>query len=234
MKHFKRIAQGIDVQPYIDEIAAHREMFESDSSRQQGIPAQKETKAVLLFGVDVGDADRSQLDYAWLDTQSRHRRALRYRGCPTPESEILSTSSQYVRDLCNEMKGVPGRAVVAHLSPDGRIYPHTDDSLYWLMRDRYHLVVKAGEKGTWFRAGDEEAHMRQGELWWFDPTVEHEAHNVSGETRIHFVIDILSRHSLGTYLVRAKRSPLRTVWRTGGSLLKHLGPLRPAPAAAAD
>ena len=97
------------------------------------------------------------------------------------------------------------------------------------MRDRFHLVVKAGEKGTWFRAGDEEAYMRQGELWWFDPTVEHEAHNVSGEARIHFVIDILSRHSMGSYLARAKRAPLRTVWRTGGSLLKHFRPLSPAP-----
>lgn len=232
MKHFKKIRDGIDVQPYIDELSAHSQMFESDSSRQKGIPVQRETKAVLLFGVDVGDADRSQLDYAFLDTQARHGMAIRYRGTPTPESRILTTSTQYVKDLCKEMKGVPGRAVIARLKPDGRIYSHVDDSLYWLMRDRYHLVVKCGEKGTWFRAGDEEVHMRQGELWWFDPTVAHEAHNVSGEMRIHFVIDILSPHSLFSYLVRAKRAPLRTAKRSVGSLLKSYRPPRPAPAPA--
>jgi hypothetical protein len=227
MKHFKLIRDGIDVKPYIDELAAHSEFFESDSSRQNGIPVQRETKAVLLYGVDVGDLDRSQLDYAFLDTQARHGMAIRYRGHETPEAKVLGTSAQYVRDLCSEMKGVPGRAVIAQLAADGRIYSHTDDSLYWLLRDRYHLVVQCGDRGTWFRSGGEEVHMRQGELWWFDPTVPHEAHNVSGEARIHFVIDILSRHSLGSYLVRAKRAPLRTAYRSVGSLLKSYRPPRP-------
>lgn len=226
MKHFRKIREGIDVQPYIDELAEHPELFDSDASRQKGIPVQRETKAVLLFGVDVGDLDRTQLDYAFLDTQARHGMAIRYRGTETPESRILPTCTQFVRSLCEEMEGVPGRAVVARLSPDGKIYAHTDDSLYWLLRDRYHLVVKCGERGTWFRAGDEEAYMRQGELWWFDPTVEHEAHNVSGETRIHFVIDVLSRQSLISYLVRAKRAPFRTIYRSVGSLLKSYHPPR--------
>jgi hypothetical protein len=228
MKHFRMIRGGIDVQPFIDELARHPELFDSDSSRQKGIPVQRETKAVLLFGVDVGDLDRTQLDYAFLDTQARHGMAIRYRGCETPESRTLPTCTQFVRDLCDEMHGVPGRAVVARLKPDGRIYSHIDDSLYWLLRDRYHLVVKCGENGTWFQAGDEEAHMRQGELWWFDPTVYHEAHNASDQMRIHFVIDSLSRQWLKTYLVRAKRAPLRTIYRSVGSLLKSYRPPRPA------
>ena len=232
MKHFKLIREGIDVQPYIDELTANENVFDADFSRQNGIPVQRETKAVLLFGVDVGDADRSQLDYAFLDTQARHGMSIRYRGTETPEAKVLTTSAQYVKDLCNEMKGVPGRAVVARLGADGKIYKHTDDSLYWLLRDRYHLVVKCGEKGTWFRAGDEEVHMRQGELWWFDPTVPHEAHNVSGQARIHFVIDILSRHSLGSYLLRAKRYPYRTIKRSLGSLLKTYRPPAASPAPA--
>jgi hypothetical protein len=224
MKHFRKIRDNIDIQPYIDELSAHRELFDSDFSRQNGIPVQRETKALLLFGVDVGDADRSELDYAFLDTQARHGIPIRYRGHETPECKILPTSAQFVRDLCCEMQGVPGRAVIARLEPDGRIYSHIDDGLYWLLRDRYHLVVKCGEKGTLFQAGDEEAYMRQGELWWFDPTVYHEAHNVSGETRIHFVIDIFSRKSLLTYLSRAKRAPLRTAYRSVTAMFKSYRP----------
>jgi hypothetical protein len=221
MKHFGKIRDGIDVTPYMEELSAHPEIFEGDASRQKGIPVQRETQAVILFGVDVGDADRSKLDYAFLDTQARIGMPIKYRGRPTPQSEVLPQSTQFIRDLCCEMKGVPGRAVIARLKPDGKIYKHIDDQLYWLLRDRYHLVVKCGEKGTFFRAGDEEVHMRQGELWWFDPTVYHEAQNVSGETRIHLLVDILSPHSLSTYLIRAKRAPVRTVYRSVRSLFKR-------------
>jgi hypothetical protein len=233
MKHFKLIQDGIDVQPFIDELAAHPELFGADSSRQEGIPVQRETKAVLMFGVDVGDLDRSKLNYAFLDTQARIGMPIKYRGRATPESKILPTSAQYVRDLCCELNGVPGRAVIARLSPGGRIYKHIDDQLYWLLRDRYHLVVTCGEKGSWFRAGDEEAYMRKGELWWFDPTVYHEAHNVSDEPRIHFVIDVLSPNSLKTYLVRAKRAPIRTSYRSIKSLFKRYRPSIVATTAAA-
>jgi len=224
MKHFRLIQDNIDVQPYIDEIYAHWELFDSDSSRQNGIPVQRETKAVLLFGIDVGEVDRSQLDYAFLDTQARHGMPIQYRGHETPESTILPISTQFIKDLILEMHGVPGRAVIARLKPDGKIDSHIDDGLYWLLRDLYHLVVKCGEKGTWFQAGEEEAYMRQGELWWFDPTVYHEAHNVSDETRIHFVIDILSRKSLLTYLNRARRAPLRTAYRSVTAMFKNYDP----------
>ena len=226
MRHFKKLREGIDVTPYIEELTAHPEAFERDASRQKGIPVQRETQAVVLFGVEVGDLDRSQLDYAFLDTQARIGKPILYRGEPTPEAMMLPTCAQFVRDLCCDMKGVPGRAVVARLKPDGRIYKHRDDQLYWLLRDRYHLVVKCGEKGSWFKAGDEEVCMRQGELWWFDPTVYHEAHNLCDEPRIHFVMDVFSSHSLASYAVRVLRSPVRTAYRSVRSLLKRYRPPR--------
>lgn len=228
MKHFRKIRDGVDVAPFVDEISTCPQIFGSDLSRQNGIPVQRETQAVVLFGVDVGDVDRSQLDYAFLDTQARIGMPIRYKGQPTPEAKLLPKSAQFVRDLCCEMKGVPGRAVVARLMPDGRIYKHVDDQLYWLLRDRYHLVVTCGKQGSLLRAGDEEVCMRQGELWWFDPTVYHEGHNISDEPRIHFVMDVFSPHSLRSYLSRAKRSPVRTTYRSVRSLFKRYRP--PAPA----
>ena len=226
MKHFEKIRDGIDVSPYIEELEAHPEAFDSDSSRQKGIPVQRETQAIVLFGVDIGNLDRSKMDYAFLDTQARIGRSILYRGKPTREAALLPTCAQFVRDLCCEMNGVPGRAVIARLKPDGRIYRHRDDQLYWLLRDRYHLVVRCGERGTLFKAGDEEVYMRQGELWWFDPTVYHEAHNVCDESRIHFVMDVFSSHSLKSYAVRVLRSPGRTAYRSVRSLFKRYQPAR--------
>ncbi|MDH3690679.1 MAG: aspartyl/asparaginyl beta-hydroxylase domain-containing protein [Gammaproteobacteria bacterium] len=89
------------------------------------------------------------------------------------------------------MNGAMGRAVIVRLKPHGTIYPHTDDGLYWLLRDRYHLVLKS-VKGSRFKAGGEETLMQEGELWWFDPTVPHEAFNDSDEDRIHIIVDIPS------------------------------------------
>ena len=221
MKHFKKLRDGIDVEPYIKEIAAHPEVFLADASRQNGIPVQRETQSFLLFGVDVGDLDRSTLNYAFLDTQARIGMPIRYRGRPTPQSVMLPVITQFARDLLCEMKGVPGRVVVSRLGPHAKIHKHIDDQLYWLLRDRYHLVVQCGDKGSLFRAGDEETYMRQGELWWFDPTVYHEVQNVCDESRIHLIVDVLSPRSLLTYLVRAKRAPVRTAYRSVRSLFKR-------------
>ena len=115
---------------------------------------------------------------------------------------------RYVDDMISSLKGTPGRVVMANLRPNGTIYPHTDDGLYWLLRDRYHLVLKSAN-GSRFKAGGEEVHMREGELWWFDPTVEHQAFNESDEDRIHIILDVLSPHSRRTFARRLRRAPLR-------------------------
>ncbi len=220
MKHLKRIRHGIDVAPFVAELSAHPELWETDTSRQKNIPPQRETQTILLFGLECGAGDRSAADDAVLDTEARKYMPIRYRGRPTPRSEILLKATAFVRDLTDKMKGVPGRAVIARLKPNGTIYPHIDDRLYWLLRDRYHLVLRSAN-GSQFRAGGEEVRMQEGELWWFDPTVQHEAFNDSDEHRIHIIVDILSLHSLGSYLVRLKRSPVRTARATVYSLRRR-------------
>ena len=70
--------------------------------------------------------------------------------------------------------------------------------------------------------------MRQGELWFFDPIIFHEAQSLCDETRIHFVIDVFSRESLCTYLARAKRVPLQTVYRSVTAMFRKYLPPRPS------
>ena len=53
--------------------------------------------------------------------------------------------------------------------------------------------------------------MQEGELWWFDPTVSHEAFNDADEDRIHVIVDVLSRQSLRTFRRRLLRAPIRSV-----------------------
>lgn len=212
MKYFKRLEFGIDVAPFLTEIGAHPELWDSDPSRQLAKPAQRETHAICI---------RAQGGEAILDSAARQENPIGYRGQPTSLSAFFPAAEGFVENLAHDMRGAMGRAVIARLRPHGTIHPHLDDRLYWLLRDRYHLVIKS-VTGSHFRAGGEEVRMRQGELWWFDPTVEHSAFNESDQERIHIIVDILSAHSIGSFFIRLLRAPGRSLHAVGGALLRSL------------
>ena len=201
MKHFKLIQEGIDTRPYLDEIEANAELWSMDTSRQEKIVTQRETRTITL---------RSHASQASIDSRVRRARPVGYRGQPSEMSARLPLISAYVDGLVRSMDGTMGRAVMTNLRPHGTIHPHTDDGLYWLLRDRYHLVLKS-VAGSHFKAGDEEVRMQAGELWWFDPTVPHEAFNDSDEERIHVIVDVMSPQSMKTFRTRLLRAPLRSL-----------------------
>ena len=220
MKHFKRIEIGIDTRPFIREIEANKECWNLDSGRQDNKPAQRETQAIRI---------RCAEETAVLDSAALQSRPIAYRGLPTPMSKRFPVADAFIEQLAKRMHGSFGRAVITQLRPNGTIHPHIDDRLYWLVRDRYHLVIKS-KTGSHFRAGDEEVRMQEGELWWFDPTVTHSAHNDSDEWRIHIIADIMSPHSFGTFFKRLGRAPFRTMHAVGGAALRGLGFRKPAQA----
>jgi aspartyl/asparaginyl beta-hydroxylase len=199
MKHFKLIQDGIDTRPYLDEISANAELWSMDTSRQEKIVTQRETQAITL---------RSHATQASIDSRVRRAKPIGYRGQPSAMASRLPLISGYVDELVRSMDGKMGRVVMTNLRPHGTIHPHTDDGLYWLLRDRYHLVLKS-VAGSHFKAGGEEVRMQQGQLWWFDPTVLHEAFNDSEEDRIHVIVDVLSPHSMKTFRDRLTRAPLK-------------------------
>ena len=216
MKRFKRVESGIDIKPFIREIDANHECWDLDSGRQDHKPPQRETQAIML---------RSDAKTAVLDSKAFQLKPIAYRGLPTPLSPLFPVADAFIEQLVSSMNGSFGRAVITKLRPNGKIPSHIDDRLYWLLRDRYHLVIKSSA-GSLFRAGGEEVRMHEGELWWFDPTVTHSAYNDSEQGRIHIIVDIMSVHSFGSFLIRLVRSPLRTLHAVGGAALR--GIRRPA------
>jgi aspartyl/asparaginyl beta-hydroxylase (cupin superfamily)/Flp pilus assembly protein TadD len=87
------------------------------------------------------------------------------------------------------MANVPGAAPTAFFSalePQTAILPHTGVTNTRLV---VHLpLIVPGE--CWFRVGNERREWRLGEALIFDDTIEHEAHNNSGETRFVLIFDI--------------------------------------------
>jgi hypothetical protein len=200
MQHFKLRTRGIDTRPYLDEIEANPQLWAADTTRQEKIVTQRETQAIGL---------RSHAPQADLDSRVRRAMPLRYTGQPSALSAYFPLASAFVDELVASMGGRMGRAVMANLKPHGSVYLHTDDGLYWLLRDRYHFVLKS-VAGSRLRAGGEEVRMQEGELWWFDPTVPHEAFNDSDENRVHIIVDVLSRQSMRSFRKRLARAPLRS------------------------
>jgi aspartyl/asparaginyl beta-hydroxylase (cupin superfamily) len=86
---------------------------------------------------------------------------------------------------------LPGRAPAAmfsNLQPKTRIPPHTGIANVRLVT-HLPLIVPAG---CGFRVGGETREWKPGVAWVFDDTIEHEAWNDSGETRVILICDVWS------------------------------------------
>jgi hypothetical protein len=84
------------------------------------------------------------------------------------------------------------RLLLTRLPPGGRISPHADDKGPYVGQqdiNRYHIVVQ-GLPGSLFRCGEETVQMLTGEIWWFNPMIEHECLNNSAADRIHLLVDL--------------------------------------------
>jgi hypothetical protein len=126
-----------------------------------------------------------------------------YIGRPTSNADLFPRTSVWIEEFIKRMKGRAGRASIVRLAPRRQVHRHTDGKLYYDLRHRYHLVAKSVE-GSLLRAGNEEVRMMEGEVWWFDNQVPHEAFNDSDEDRIHVILDILSLQSLGYFFFRGR------------------------------
>jgi len=98
-----------------------------------------------------------------------------------------------VRDLCaaacqrlnvREL----GRVMLVELKPGGQIPQHVDGGDYAAHYDRFHLPLLS-EDGNAFWCGDENIHMKPGELWQFDQHTSHAVFNHSKVPRVHLIID---------------------------------------------
>jgi len=79
---------------------------------------------------------------------------------------------------------------VVRLEARGQVYRHRDRGLYYLIRDRYHLVLRS-LSGSRMQCEDQFSTWRTGEVWWFNNHVPHQAFNDSDDERIHVIFDVL-------------------------------------------
>jgi Aspartyl/Asparaginyl beta-hydroxylase len=92
--------------------------------------------------------------------------------------------------IAEAMKSSLSRATIVRLKPKSQVGQHIDAGSYYLIRNRFHLVLHS-TSGSVLISGNEAVRMRAGELWWFDNKQHHSAFNESDEWRIHYIFDLL-------------------------------------------
>ena len=175
MKFFRLVQSGIDVAPLLAEIQSHEHAWLANTSRQDNIQAQRDTNTIFICSpvrrsdLSVNENQESQF---------------------TDISELFPQAVAFMMRFANEMNCRLSRATIVRLKPKSHVSRHTDAGSYYLIRDRYHLVLYSSA-GSAMMSGDEQVRMQAGELWWFNNKEYHAAHNESDEWRLHYIFDLL-------------------------------------------
>jgi hypothetical protein len=176
VKHFLKIAEGVDIMPLLLALQHHPELWSADDVRQTFEESpHREVQDILLRFSRTDDANIG--DELICDD--------------TPAYQVLHIARPLVFLLMARVQGVMlGRVLITKLPPGKRIYPHADvRGRYANTYKRFHLPLQIGP-GCVFRAGDESVQMKAGEVWDFDAHAEHEVVNNSDRDRINLIVDI--------------------------------------------
>lgn len=184
MRHFLKIADGVDVLPVLNALVRQPELWDRDTFRTQ-------FKDTPHQASDVSDVWLRFSNPSALDPASR------VAGDNAPvwhdATHKLPQVKPIVLDLMRRVEAYElGRLLITRVRPGGRILPHVDDQGDYVHvpgRARYHVVLQ-GLPGSLFHCGDETACMLTGSVWWFNPFQIHSVENNSIDDRLHLLVDV--------------------------------------------
>jgi hypothetical protein len=169
------MVRGVMVNPLLEEIQAQEEAWSANTVRQDEIPVQRDTNSIFL---------RSAVRRPDLNINENQE-------CrETAISKNFPLAMEFLTKAATLLKSSLSRAVIVRLKPKSGVGVHIDTGSYYLIRNRYHFVLRS-RMGSLLRSGNEQVRMREGELWWFDNKQYHCSFNESDEWRIHYIFDLL-------------------------------------------
>lgn len=185
MKNFRLIKRDIDTLPLLQELRRFPHSW--STKRASKISYHRETVSIPLRGPML-------LPGASSNDQKRVQQ--------TEYSRYFPRLNHFLQICTGEIGGQLGRVNIVSLKPGGKVYPHQDPKVedgYYQQHDRYHLVLQS-PLGSYMECGGEKAIWREGEIWWFNNLLPHEAINSSlNVPRIHVIFDIRRLSSLSRW-----------------------------------
>ena len=177
MRHFQKIAEGIDVIPLLNALAVRPELWNENTLRTtHPLSPHQETDDIWCLFNDIPDDPSAVVD----DCEVIPYRA--WREIPCLRALVI--------ELMRRVEGIRlGRVIISRLAPGKTIPEHVDQGAPATYYKRYHLALKA-EPGALNSSGKEVIQYRMGEFWWFDNSVSHSVVNNSADDRITLVMDV--------------------------------------------
>lgn len=173
---FDKFMEGLDVQPLYSYVKRNKHLFEIHKERQsyEG-SAHVDTKTIFLRGPLKFTREEYQENIDAYDYDVPH--------------ELVSLVSKLIHP-CLDFLDIRqlGYMMIVSLVPGGEITEHIDQGRYAEYYDRFHIPLYSKE-GNYFRCGDEEVQMGEGELWTFNHHMPHSVVNNSDRERIHLIFD---------------------------------------------
>jgi hypothetical protein len=117
--------------------------------------------------------------------------------------------SETVSNFARESNSFLSRVVIVKLSANTNIMPHFDFGEYYEMRNRYHLVISS--EGSRMISGGVEKVFHEGDLFYFNNHIVHEAFNDNNSDRVHVIFDLLPIENIHRMLL----SCLKTLFING-------------------
>ena len=171
----------VDVAPFIKELEENEKADPTiwDQIERKNIAVQRETSALVLKRILL-DADN---DLVKVGTYNLAKPVTEY-GDKFPA--LMKFASDFAQTQGGELSAIQ----LARIPAGHQVYRHYDKGKYYLLRDRYHLVLKS--EGSRMVVNDVSVLWHQGEVWWFNNKQPHEAYNETGVERIHVIFDVIT------------------------------------------
>ena len=181
--NFKRIAEGLDVEPLLQLLDAKPELWKEIQTRQKFTNSpHKDTETIHVRGAlkmsayylmwDIGAYDYPCMEYL--------------KPALVPLMRPILEQLQ-VKEM--------GRVMIVNLKPCGHVTKHNDQGTYADHYQRFHLVLKSNQHCSQ-TCGNELQRFEVGDVWWFNHKELHTAHNVGDTDRIHIIFDAVLTEEL--------------------------------------
>ena len=176
-KYFRRIAEGLDVEPLLQLLDAKPELWKEVEARQKftGSP-HKDSETIYVRG-----PLKMTPYYVLWDTGSYDYPCMQYLKSALVPLMRPVLEGLGVKDL--------GRVLIVNLKATGQVTRHIDQGAYAEHYERFHLVLRSNPH-CFLTSGNWVLNLQVGEVWWFNNKVLHSAENNSTEDdRWHIIFD---------------------------------------------
>lgn len=186
MKHFLKVADGIDIAPLMAELAANPQLWDANNLRRTA----KDTPHSGMSDIWVRYNDVKP----YLEAQDLTGFHDPHLPVWYPAFDALPSLKPILFELMAKVEGeMLGGVLITRIPPGKGIAPHTDSSWHVDYFDKYYISLQSKDGANFYCDHDdvtEYLNPNVGECWLFDNHKNHWVENNSDQDRITLIICI--------------------------------------------